>query len=197
MTTKARDAVFASFEEQFTEFGPIRLRQYNDLLGGEIEEYDRQQRESAQLMLQVSEIARTIGEHPDSGMDADQAFALLSSPQTDAALKISVAMKWGPPGGFGGVAALLPAKEEQHTRMITLAVLSRGSAQVDGEWLPLREGWSDADSRALPGKLRTAIINFMVQEGKGGPQPAEAGEAGGAGGGKPQGAPESKPSTNK
>jgi hypothetical protein len=127
-------------------------------------------------------------------MDADQAFALLSSPQTDAALKISVAMKWGPPGGFGGVAALLPAKEEQHTRMITLAVLSRGSAQVDGEWLPLREGWSDADSRALPGKLRTAIINFMVQEGKGGPQPAEAG---GAGGGKPQGAPESKTSTNK
>ena len=191
MTAQARAAVFESFDKQYEQFGPIRMRRYNDLLGGEIEEYDRQQREVATLMLQLSEIARTIGEHPDSGMDADEAFALISNPATDSSLKISIAMKWGPPGGFGSIAALMPAREEQNTRMITLAVRSRGAAMVGEEWQPLQEEWNEEDSRALPGKIRTAIVNFMGQEGKGGP-PAEAGEAGA---GKPPAAPPADPST--
>ena len=187
MTAQARAAVFESFDKQYEQFGPIRMRRYNDLLGGEIEEYDRQQREVATLMLQLSEIARTIGEHPDSGMDADEAFALISNPATDSSLKISIAMKWGPPGGFGSIAALMPAREEQNTRMITLAVRSRGAAMVGEEWQPLQGEWNEEDSRALPGRIRAAIVDFMGQEGKGGPPEAGAG--------KPPAAPPADPST--
>jgi hypothetical protein len=170
MTSRARETVFGSFLQEYVQFGVIRLRRYNDLLGGEIEEFERQQRESASLMLQVSEMARAIGEHAESGMTADEAFALLSDPEVDPALKVSVAMKWGPPGGFGGVAAMMPAKEEMNTRMLTLVLRSRGTVMVDEVWQPLETEWSDEDSRALPGRIRTSIIEFLNQESKGGPQ---------------------------
>lgn len=174
--TTARDAVFESFSKQYEQFGAIRLRRYNDLLGGEIEEYERQNRESAQVLLQINEMAKAIGEHPDSGMTADEALALLSAGETDTALKISIVMKWGPPGGFGSVAAVMPAQQELNTRMITLVVNARGTVKVGDEWLPLEGGWSEEDSRGLPGKIRQAIIEFISTEALGGEKKAAAGK---------------------
>jgi hypothetical protein len=189
MTSRARETVFGSFLQEYVQFGVIRLRRFDDLLGGEIEEFERQQRESARLMLQVSEMARAIGEHPESGMNADEAFVLLSSPEADTALKISVAMKWGPPGGFGSVAAMMPAKEEMNTRMITLVLRSRGSVMVDEVWQSLEDDWSDEDSRALPGRIRTGVIEFLGTESKGGPEKGKPQEA--------QAEPKAKVSTSK
>jgi hypothetical protein len=167
--TSASALVFASFAKHFEQFGAIRLRRYDDLLGGEIEEYERQNRESANALLEMNEMARAIGEHPDSGLTADEAMDLLTNPGTAPALKVSLMMKFGGPGGIGAVAAVMPAQAEQQTRMITVVLQSRGSVQnEDGDWLPLDGAWENSDSRQLPGKIREGILAFIGREASGG-----------------------------
>jgi hypothetical protein len=167
--TSASALVFESFAKHFEQFGAIRLRRYDDLLGGEIEEYERQNRESANALLEMNEMARAIGEHPGSGLTADEAMDLLTNPGTAPALKVSLMMKFGGPGGIGAVAAVMPAQAEQQTRMLTVVLQSRGSVQnKDGDWLPLDGGWEDSDSRQLPGKIREGILAFLGREASGG-----------------------------
>jgi hypothetical protein len=166
----AKQVVFDSFSKKYQQFGSIRLRQYDDLLGGEVEEYERQQREQAQAMMELNEISRAIGENPDSGLTAEQAFELLANNEASAELKLSICMRFGPPGGgMATVAAVLPIQANQATRMITLALNSRGTVKVDDEWVALAEQhWNDDDSRALPGKIRNQIMEFMGNESRGG-----------------------------
>ena len=153
--TSASALVFASFAKHFEQFGAIRLRRYDDLLGGEIEEYERQNRESANALLEMNEMARAIGEHPDSGLTADEAMDLLTNPALATPPKVTLLMKYGGPGGLAAVAAVMPAQAEQQTRMLTVVLQSRGSVQnEDGDWLPLDGAWSDSDSRQLPGRIR-------------------------------------------
>jgi hypothetical protein len=168
----AKEAVFESFSKKHQQFGPIRLRQYDDLLGGEVEEYERQSRQQAAALMELNEIAKVIGAHPDSGLTADQAFLLLTSEDQEAVkieTKVALCLQFGPPGGMAAVTALVPNAAEQHTRMITMALNSRGSVRLDEDWRPLAdEAWTDDDSRALPQRLRTQIIDFMAAEGNGG-----------------------------
>lgn len=166
--SSAKETVLEGFSKKFQQFGPIRLRQYDDLLGGEIEEYERQQREQAAALMELNEIARAVGENPDSGLTADQAFELLAGAEASAQVKLSICMRYGPPGGgMASVAAVLPIQASQQTRMITMAINSRGSTQVDGVWMPLaEENWTDEDSRALPGEIRQKIMDFMASEGR-------------------------------
>lgn len=167
--TSASALVFASFAKHFEQFGAIRLRRYDDLLGGEIEEYERQNRESANALLEMNEMARAIGEHPDSGLTADEAMELLTNPALATPPKVALLMKYGGPGGLAAVAAVLPAQAEQQTRMLTVVLQSRGSVQnVDGDWLPLDGAWEDSDSRQLPGKIREGILAFIGREASGG-----------------------------
>ena len=165
--SSAKELIFASFKKQYVQFGPIRLRQYSDLLGGEAEEYERQAREQAQLMMEVNEIAVAIGQNEASGMTADEAFALLTRAEVGTDLKIGMIMKYGPPGGAGAMAAVVPAQEQQATRMITLVLNSRGATFVEDDWLSISD-WTDEDSRKLPRRLRNQIIEFMASEGNGG-----------------------------
>lgn len=167
--TSASALVFASFAKHFEQFGAIRLRRYDDLLGGEIEEYERQNRESANALLEMNEMARAIGEHPDSGLTADEAMELLTNPALATPPKVALLMKYGGPGGLAAVAAVLPAQAEQQTRMLTVVLQSRGSVQnEDGDWLPLDGAWEDNDSRQLPGKIREGILAFIGREASGG-----------------------------
>ena len=167
--TSASALVFASFAKHFEQFGAIRLRRYDDLLGGEIEEYERQNRESANALLEMNEMARAIGEHPDSGLTADEAMELLTNPALATPPKVALLMKFGGPGGLAAVAAVMPAQAEQQTRMLTVVLQSRGSVQnEDGDWLPLDGAWSDSDSRQLPGKTREGILAFIGREASGG-----------------------------
>lgn len=170
--SSAKESVFESFSKKYQQFGPIRLRQYDDLLGGEVEEYERQTREQAQALMELNEIARAIGANPDSGMSAEEAFELLANNNASPEVKLSICMRYGPPGGgMATVAAVLPIQANQATRMISLAINLRGLTQVDGEWVPLanqHEHWSDEDSRALPSRIRNQIMDFMADEGRGG-----------------------------
>jgi hypothetical protein len=169
--TSASALVFASFVKHFEQFGAIRLRRYDDLLGGEIEEYERQNRESANALLEMNEMARAIGEHPDSGLTADEAMDLLTNPALATPPKVALLMKYGGPGGLAAVAAVMPAQAEQQTRMLTVVLQSRGSVQnEDGDWLPLDGAWSDSDSRQLPGRIREGILAFIGREANGGKQ---------------------------
>jgi hypothetical protein len=167
--TSASALVFESFAKHFEQFGAIRLRRYDDLLGGEIEEYERQNRESANALLEMNEMARAIGEHPDSGLTADEAMELLSNPAMATPAKVALLMKYGGPGGLAAVAAVMPAQAEQQTRMLTVVLRARGSVQnTDGDWLPLDGGWEDSDSRQLPGRIREGILAFLGREASGG-----------------------------
>jgi len=167
--TSASALVFESFAKHFEQFGVIRLRRYDDLLGGEIEEYERQNRESANALLEMNEMARAIGEHPDSGLTADEAMELLTNPALATPPKVALLMKYGGPGGLAAVAAVMPAQAEQQTRMLTVVLQSRGSVQnEDGNWLPLDGAWSDSNSRQLPGKIREGILAFIGREANGG-----------------------------
>jgi len=167
--TSASALVFESFAKRFEQFGAIRLRRYDDLLGGEIEEYERQNRESANALLEMNEMARAIGEHPDSGLTADEAMELLTNPALATPPKVALLMKYGGPGGLAAVAAVMPAQAEQQTRMLTVVLQSRGSVQnEDGNWLPLDGAWSDSNSRQLPGKTREGILAFIGREANGG-----------------------------
>jgi hypothetical protein len=166
--TSASALVFESFAQHFEQFGAIRLRRYDDLLGGEIEEYERQNRESANALLEMNEMARAIGEHPDSGHTADEAMELLTNPALATPPKVALLMKYGGPGGLAAVAAVMPAQAEQQTRMLTVVLRARGSVQnPDGDWLPLGR-WEDSDSRQLPGRIREGILAFLGREASGG-----------------------------
>jgi hypothetical protein len=165
-----KDRLFAGLTEEYAYFGNLRLRKYGDVLNGEAEILEDDDRRSGQELYRLETVKQAIA--TAEGITEEEVTKRIFTTETQDK---SLVLKYG-----SQIAALVAQQTNTVTAAIALATLfiqSRGEVLMeDGSWEPI-EGWTEADTRRWPKGQRAQLDAFIAEEraaagGKPKPNPA-------------------------
>lgn len=164
------ELLFASFTTDYEQIGKLRFKRYGDLLGGELEEMERHQRQATVGMLSLMTLAKRISDAKQIPFEEVMEKLTSGNIGNDPIIE-----------EFGEEVFMVvtgaPMQAGIESEMITLFIQSRAEIEGADGWQPM-ESWTMADTKRLPGKFRRQVLDFIgrEQDGKSPEEQAQKGK---------------------
>lgn len=165
-----RSRVLATLTARYERIGPFRLRRYDELLGIEIEHEELADRQLNEQQLASMNIIDSFAR--DRGIDVVEATKIAQEAAKLGEDRVQALL-----GSYSTQLVALtlarPAEAVRIRALVTLFLNTRGEIQAEGgsddQWEKI-EGWSEDDTKALPGDWINAVWSFALNEKGGWPE---------------------------